>query len=359
MHLVTVIGARPQFVKASAFAAAVRAEDDDRPFRHDLVHTGQHYDDAMSGVFFRELGIDAPAIDLGVGSGGHGEQTGEMLKRLEPVLIDRAPDALLVYGDTNSTLAAALAAAKLDVPIAHVEAGLRSHRRAMPEEINRVVTDRLSTLLFCPSEAAAENCAREGITEGVEVIGDVMRDALDLQLRSLPTGVHEELGVQPGAYALATLHRAENTDDPVRLAAALDGLVRVAAAGLPVLLPAHPRTRALADLDELSRRGVLVVGPQSFARMVALEAEARVILTDSGGVQKEALWLGVPCVTLRDETEWIETVESGWNQLVGADAQAIEAAALAERPAGDPPPLYGDGGASARVLRSLRRTFER
>ncbi|MCB1038276.1 MAG: UDP-N-acetylglucosamine 2-epimerase (non-hydrolyzing) [Acidimicrobiales bacterium] len=359
MHLVTVIGARPQFVKASAFAAAVRADHERHPIRHDVVHTGQHYDDAMSGVFFRELGIEAPTIDLGVGSGGHGEQTGEMLKRLEPILVDLAPDALLVYGDTNSTLAAALVAAKLDLPIAHVEAGLRSYRRAMPEEINRILTDRLSTLLFCPSEEAAANCEREGITEGVEVVGDVMRDALDLQLGSLPSGVPEELGVEPGRYALATIHRAENTDDPERLAAVLDGIARVSASGLPVLLPAHPRTRGIADLDALARRGVIVVEPQSFARMVALEADARVILTDSGGVQKEALWMGVPCVTLRDETEWIETVESGWNHLVGADAQAIEAAALADRPAGDPPALYGDGRASERVLRSVRRAFDR
>lgn len=357
MRLVTVVGARPQFVKASAFAAAVRAEDGGAPIQHDLVHTGQHYDDAMSGVFFRELGIEPPTIDLAVGSGGHGEQTGEMLKRLEPVLVDLAPDVLLVYGDTNSTLAAALVAAKLDLPIAHVEAGLRSHRRAMPEEINRVVTDRLSTLLFCPSEEAAANCRREGITSGVEVVGDVMRDALDVQLRSLPDGVHEELGVEPGGYALATIHRAENTDDPQRLAAVLDGLALVAASGLPVVLPAHPRTRTLADVDALADRGVLVVEPQSFARMVALEAGARVILTDSGGVQKEALWLGVPCVTMRDETEWVETVESGWNHLVGADAVAIEAAALAPRPPGEPPALYGDGRASERVLQSLRRAF--
>jgi UDP-GlcNAc3NAcA epimerase len=359
MHLVTVVGARPQFVKASAFAAAIRDDPSGEPIVHHLVHTGQHYDDAMSGVFFRELGIPAPTIDLDVGSGGHGEQTGEMMKRLEPAISELAPDAVLVYGDTNSTLAAALVAAKLDIPIAHVEAGLRSYRRAMPEEINRVVTDRLSTLLFCPSAEAAANCEREGITSGVEVVGDVMRDVLDVQVRSLPDGLHEELGVEAGRYALATIHRAENTDDPARLAAVLEGLVRVAAAGLPVVLPAHPRTRAVADLDALAARGVLVVEPQSFQRMVALEAGARVVLTDSGGVQKEALWLGVPCVTLRDETEWVETVESGWNRLVGADADAIEAAALAERPEGDPPALYGDGHASERVLASLRRRFDR
>lgn len=358
LRIVTVVGARPQFVKASAFASAVRARSEGARIHHDLVHTGQHYDDAMSGVFFRGLGIEAPTIDLAVGSGGHGEQTGEMLKRLEPVLMDLAPDVLLVYGDTNSTLAAALVAAKIDLPNAHVEAGLRSHRRSMPEEINRVLTDRLSTLLFCPSEEAAANCRREGITSGVEVVGDVMRDAIDSQLRSLPAGVLDEFGLVAGKYALATIHRAENTDDPVRLAGVLDGLARVASSGLPVVLPAHPRTRAAADLDALAGRGVIVVEPQSFARMVALEAGARVILTDSGGVQKEALWVGVPCVTLRDETEWVETVESGWNQLVGADAAAIEAAALAARPAGEPPQIYGDGRASERVLDALLREFD-
>ncbi len=357
MRLVTVVGARPQFVKASALAAAVRGTAEGTGLEHHLVHTGQHYDDAMSGVFFRELGIEAPTVDLAVGSGGHGQQTGEMLKRLEPVIIDLAPDALLVYGDTNSTLAAALVAAKLAVPIAHVEAGLRSHRRAMPEEINRVVTDRLSTLLFCPSEEAALNCQREGITTGVEVVGDLMRDALNLQLRSLPEDLDAELGIPPGPYALATIHRAENTDDPARLTAALDGLAQVAASGMNVVFPAHPRTRTLADLDALARRGVSVIPPQSFARMVALEAGAEVILTDSGGVQKEALWLGVPCVTLRDETEWVETVSSGWNRLVGADAAAIASAALAPRPSGHPPALYGDGHAAERVLRSLRRAF--
>ncbi len=357
MRLVTVVGARPQFVKAAAFAAALRAAGAEAEIDHRLIHTGQHYDDALSGVFFRDLGLDPPDVNLEVGSGGHGEQTGEMLKRLEPVLVDLAPDALLLYGDTNSTLAGALVAAKLDLPIAHVEAGLRSHRRAMPEEINRVVTDRLSTLLFCPSEEAADNCAREGITEGVEVVGDVMRDVLELQRRALPRSAADDAGLPPGGYALATIHRAENTDDPARLRAVLDGLARVAAAGLPVVFPAHPRTRSMVDLAPLAAAGVHVIDPQPFAGMVALEAAARVVLTDSGGVQKEALWLGVPCVTVRDETEWVETVASGWNRLVAADPAAIEAAALADRPAGEPPELYGDGHASERVLARLRQRF--
>lgn len=357
MRLVTVVGARPQFVKASALAAAIRASSGPDVIEHHLIHTGQHYDDAMSGVFFRELGIEPADVNLDVGSGGHGEQTGEMLKRLEPVLMDLAPDALLLYGDTNSTLAGAIVAAKLDLPIAHVEAGLRSHRRSMPEEINRVVTDRLSTLLFCPSQEAADNCEREGIVNGVEVVGDVMRDALELQRRSLPANPANALGLKQRGYALATIHRAENTDDAERLAAIFEGLCRVAAAGCPVVFPAHPRTRSVADVDALGERRVHVIPPQSFASMVALENGARVILTDSGGVQKEALWLGVPCVTIRDETEWVETVACGWNQLVGADAAAIEKAALADRPEQDAPDLYGDGRASERVLASLLHTF--
>lgn len=357
MRLVTVVGARPQFIKASAFAAALRKSQDPGGIDHCLVHTGQHYDDAMSDVFFRELKLDPPDTNLEVGSGGHGLQTGEMLKRLEPVLVDLAPDALLVYGDTNSTLSAALAAAKLDLPIAHVEAGLRSYRRTMPEEINRVVTDRLSTLLFCPSEDAAANCEREGITAGVEVVGDVMRDALDLQRDALPANPAETWGLESGRYALATIHRAENTDDPVRLAAIMAGLVAVADTGLPVLLPIHPRTRGRVNLDELVAHGLQIMEPQSFAQMVALEAGARVILTDSGGVQKEALWLGVPCVTVRDETEWVETVTCGWNQLVRADPSAIVDAALRPKPAGEAPTIYGDGRASERILKSLRRAF--
>lgn len=355
MRLVTVVGARPQFVKAAALAEALRKSP--AGVNHQLVHTGQHYDDAMSGVFFRELRLDPPDINLEVGSGGHGEQTGEMLKRLEPVLLEISPDVLLVYGDTNSTLAAAIAAAKLDIPIAHVEAGLRSYRRAMPEEINRVLTDRVSAMLFCPSEEAADNCRREGIVEGVEVVGDVMRDVMDLQLTALPPNPVVDLGLSDDGYALATIHRAENTDDQQRLDQIMKGLLAVVASGLPVVLPLHPRTRERVDVESLEAVGIRFIGPQSFARMVALEAGARVILTDSGGVQKESLWLGVPCVTIRDETEWVETVASGWNQLVSADATAIEAAALSPRPSGDPPALYGDGHASERILTSLLRAF--
>lgn len=355
MRILTVVGARPQFVKASAFGAALR--DDPGGVRHVVVHTGQHYDDAMAGVFFRELGLGPPDVDLEVGSGPHGEQTGEMLKRLEPVVIAEAPDVLLVYGDTNSTLAAGLTAAKLEVPVAHVEAGLRSYRRSMPEEINRVVTDHLSDLLFCPSEESAHNLEREGITRGVEVVGDIMRDAFDLQLATLPDNPAMALGLAPGDYALATVHRAENTDDPVALAGIVDGLTGVVAAGIPVVLPLHPRTAARVDASDLEARGIRILEPQSFRHMAALESQAKVILTDSGGVQKEALWSGVPCVTMRIETEWVETVESGWNTLVGADRDAIVAAAQAPRPVGDPPALYGDGRAAVRILARLRVAF--
>lgn len=357
MRVVTVVGARPQFVKAAAFAEAVRSDPDraTSPIDHRLVHTGQHYDDEMSGVFFRELGLDAPDIDLQVGSGSHGEQTGEMLKRLEPVMTELAPDVLVVFGDTNSTLAAALVAAKLGIPIGHVEAGLRSYRRSMPEEINRVVTDRLSDLLFCPSAESAENCRREGIVDGVVVVGDIMRDALNQQLARIDAAPEEPSA--PGPFALATIHRAENTDDAARLASIVAALGDVAAGGLPVRLPLHPRTRALVDVEALEQRGVAVLEPQSYGAMVALAARSQVIVTDSGGVQKEALWLGIPCVTVRDETEWVETVECGWNRLVGADHDAIVAAAFDHRPTGHPPSLYGDGDAAPRIVAALHQAF--
>jgi UDP-GlcNAc3NAcA epimerase len=354
MRLVTVVGARPQFVKASAFAAELRRPANAGVVDHHLIHTGQHYDDEMSGVFFRELGIEPAAVNLDVGSGGHGEQTGEMMKRLEPVLVELVPDAVLLYGDTNSTLAAAIVAAKLDIPIAHVEAGLRSYRRAMPEEINRLVTDRLSTLLFCPSGDAADNLRKEGIVDGVAVVGDIMRDALDLQRQS-STAVPAAVG--PGPFALATIHRAENTDVPERLAGIIDGLADLAASGLRVVLPLHPRTRGLVDVDRVVERGIVVIDPQSFAHMVALEAAAEVIITDSGGVQKEAFWLAVPCVTVRDETEWVETVDAGWNQLVPPERGAIVRAARRPAPAEPPPAVYGDGRAAAQILDRLRAAF--
>lgn len=356
VRVMTVVGARPQFVKASALARAI-GRDFSQAIENTVVTTGQHYDDAMAGTFFRDLAIGSPAFDLTVGSGPHGQQTGEMLKRIEPVLITESPDVVLVYGDTNSTIAAALAAAKLGLPVAHVEAGLRSYRRSMPEEINRVVTDHLATHLYCPSQDAVRNLELEGITSGVKVVGDVMRDVFEEQRQELPPNPARVLGLTAGGYALATVHRAENTDSPDALAGIVSGLRSIVGKGLPVIWPIHPRTRRLIDEDELQRGGIRVIEPQPYGAVVALLSEARVMLTDSGGMQKEALWSGVPCVTLRDETEWVETIESGWNVLVGADPTRILDAALRPVPSGPPPSLYGDGRASARILDSLVASY--
>jgi UDP-GlcNAc3NAcA epimerase len=324
-----------------------------REHREILLHTGQHYDDAMSDRFFRELSIPAADIELGVGSASHGEQTASMLTGIERAIVDVRPDLVLVYGDTNSTLAGALAAAKLHVPVAHVEAGLRSSNRRMPEEINRVITDRLSALLFCPSDSAAEALQREGITDGVHVVGDVMADVLrmtsdaDTDVRFL-----EARQAQPRGYVLATVHRAENTDDAAKLTAIVSALNTV---GEPVIFPVHPRTRSAIERTRIAvAPQVKLIDPVGYREMVALERHARVIVTDSGGVQKEAYWLGVPCVTVRDETEWTETVANGWNVLTGAQTGAIVDAV---RRAGTPrarPPLYGEGGAAANIVKVLQ-----
>ena len=353
MKIVSVVGARPQFIKAAVVSRVLRG-------RHQeiLLHTGQHYDDEMSGVFFRELDLPRPDINLGVGSGSHARQTGEMLIGIEPVLLREKPDGVLIYGDTNSTLAGALAAAKLGIPLAHVEAGLRSFNRAMPEEINRVVADHLSDLLFCPTRTAVENLAREGITAGVHRVGDVMYDLL---LQSLPLAertstILERLGLQPGAYLLATVHRASNTDLRENLAGILAGL---GATGETVVLPLHPRTRhALAGWGLVPAEKVRLIEPVGYLDMLVLEKNARLILTDSGGVQKEAYWLGIPCVTLREETEWVETVEAGWNVLVGTSVEHLVAAVHSFHPPGEQPALFGDGRAGEQIVRILEDTLD-
>ena len=355
MKIVSVVGARPQFVKAAPVSEALLAAG----HREVLVHTGQHYDANMSAVFFEELGIRAPDVNLEVGSGAHGAQTGAMLGGIEKVLLAERPDWALVYGDTNSTLAGALAAAKLHVPVAHVEAGLRSFNRAMPEEINRVVADHLSTLLLCPSETAAANLAAEGVVRGVHVVGDVMYDAV-LHFAAVArerSAALRRLGLARRGYLLATVHRAENTDDPRRLGEILKAFGEL---GEAVVFPLHPRTAGV-----LSGRGgagvpdnVRLVEPVGYLDMLVLEENARAILTDSGGVQKEAYWLGVPCVTLRDETEWVETVEAGGNVLTGADARRI-VEAVARVPAmaaAERPPLYGDGRTAARCVRAMEES---
>jgi UDP-N-acetylglucosamine 2-epimerase len=350
MRILTVVGARPQFIKAAAFSRIVRE-------RHTeiLVHTGQHYDASMSDVFFDELSLPRPDHHLGVGSGSHGVQTAQMLERLEAIMQREAPEVVVIYGDTNSTLAGALAAAKLGIPVAHVEAGLRSYVRDMPEEINRVVADHLSTFLFAPTQNAVENLAREGITSGVTMTGDIMYDALlqHATVAAEKSQIMRALMLAPGAYVLATIHRAANTDDPRRLAEIFDALALLHE---PVIVPLHPRTRAaLMGTDIEVEPPVRIVDPVGYLDMIALEGSARMVVTDSGGVQKEAYLLGVPCVTLRDETEWIETLAGGWNVLAGADTERILAAAKRARPSGDPPPVFGDGHAAEKMVAALEQ----
>ncbi len=349
MKVVTVVGARPQFIKAAPLSVALR-----RAHREVLVHTGQHYDAGMSAVFFDELGIPEPDHNLGVGSGPHGEQTGAMLAPLEAIMQAERPDAVVVYGDTNSTLAGALVAAKLGIPIAHVEAGLRSFNRAMPEEVNRIVTDHLSAWLLVPSAVSARQLRDEGVAGGIHVVGDIMYDAVRQHGRHAAdrSRVLETVGVVTGGYAACTVHRAENTDDAGRLGAILEGLGRL---GVPVVLPLHPRTRARLERAGLTvSPAVRVVEPLGYLDMLRLVEAASLVLTDSGGLQKEAYYLGTPCVTLREETEWVETVTAGWNVLAGADAGRIAAAASAmRRPPSARPDLYGDGDTARRIVEVL------
>jgi UDP-GlcNAc3NAcA epimerase len=314
----------------------------------------------MSQVFFDELAIPAPRHNLGIGSASHGEQTGRMLHAIETVLLEEKPDWTVVYGDTNSTLAGALAARKLNLRVAHVEAGLRSFNMRMPEEVNRILTDRISDVLFCPTETAVENLAREGVSRGVAHVGDVMYDAslFSRDRARASSRILDTLRLTPRSYVLATVHRAENTDDATRLAAVCDGLAQVAERW-PVILALHPRTRRfLADQHMEFRLGrVTVIDPVPYFDMIRLEESARAICTDSGGVQKEAFFYGVPCVTLRDETEWVETVRAGWNQLVGADARRILEAVATEAPRQAAPAgtFYGAGDAATRIVRLLAR----
>jgi UDP-GlcNAc3NAcA epimerase len=345
VKVLTVVGARPQFIKAAPVSGVLRRDHEEL-----IVHTGQHYDDAMSELFFRQLEIPAPDVNLGVGSGSHGEQTGAMLPGIESAAVRYRPDWMLVYGDTNSTLAGALVGAKLHIPIAHVEAGLRSYDRRMPEEVNRVVADHVSTLLLCPSEAAVANLAREGITEGVEVTGDVMLDAF-LSHSARDGAIVAELGLD--RYLLLTLHRAENVDDAETLSRVMKG---VGDSGCSVVFPIHPRTRAsMRAAGLVPPPNVRLIEPVGFFEMLALERSAEAIVTDSGGVQKEAYFAGRPCITLRDRTEWSETVAAGWNVLAGTEPSAIADAMRNFRPCGERPRLFGDGHAAERIVESLAR----
>jgi UDP-N-acetylglucosamine 2-epimerase (non-hydrolysing)/UDP-GlcNAc3NAcA epimerase len=346
--ILTVVGARPQFIKAAPVSRALA-----RSFQEVLVHTGQHYDYGMSDVFFQEMEMRPPDFHLGAGSGTHGEQTGRMLIEIEKILHAVQPAYVLVYGDTNSTLAGALAAAQSRIPLAHVEAGLRSYNRAMPEEINRVVTDHISSLLFCPTDAAVENLAREGVTSGIHRVGDVMYDVLlhNLALARRRSTILLSLGFEKGQYALATVHRAANADDPTRLAAILAALGSLPT---PVVFPVHPRTRnMIVETALVIRENVRMVEPVGYFDSLILQENANCILTDSGGMQKEAYLLGVRCLTLREETEWTETVQAGWNRLMGVDPSAIREAFESWCPPDDRPNLYGNGDAAAEVCAIL------
>jgi UDP-GlcNAc3NAcA epimerase len=343
MNIVTVIGNRPQFVKAAAVSRLLRERHEEL-----LVHTGQHHDDELSTIFVRELGVPRPEVELGIHGGTNTEQTARMLAALGPLLAERRPDRVLVYGDTNSTLAGALAAAQAQIPVAHVEAGMRSFDRAMPEELNRVLCDHASDLLLCPSQTAVDNLRREGVAGDVALVGDVMVDIAHL---FQPRAREETPAFRP-PYVLATAHRAGNVDDPQRLAALVELLLTVEE---DVILPLHPRTRARLEaaglLDRLAA-GVELLAPQGYLDFTSLLVHARAVLTDSGGVQKEAYLAGVPCVTLRDTTEWTETVDAGWNVLVDLDRDAA-LAALGRTPPAERPQLYGDGRAGERVVSSL------
>jgi len=363
MKLISIIGARPQFIKAAAVSRAIiehNKKSPDQPIIEAIVHTDQHYDENMSHVFFDELDIPEPDYNLGVGSSSHAEQTGEMLRKIEATLIKERPDWCLVYGDTNSTLAGALAASKLHLPVAHIEAGLRSFNRRMPEEINRVVSDHVSDILFCPTQTSVNNLAKEGISTGVHQVGDVMYDCIlfyTKKTKPIEREILERSGVQSKSYSLATVHRAENTDDSARLTNIFEALNEITTKDCPVVLPLHPRTVKYAQKHGLEFvNNVKVIQPVSYLEMIILENNAKLILTDSGGVQKEAYWLSVPCITLRDETEWVETVESGWNILTGADKQSIISGVRCIRKpqAGTSDSAYGNGDAANQICEILQ-----
>lgn len=351
MHVLTIIGNRPQFVKLAAVSPLLRARHTET-----LVHTGQHHDAQMSDVFFEQLELPEPDHNLGIAGGSNSQQTARMIAALEPLVIETAPDVVLVYGDTNSTLAGALVAAQLKVPLAHVEAGLRSFDRAMPEEVNRVICDSIASLLFAPGDAAAQNLAREGVAGEVVITGDVMGDlVVNMQDRFTMPG----LSADTGEYFLVTAHRAANVDDPARLERLVEillGLVQ------PVFFPVHPRT--LSRLEEFNLLAPLeaaghinLTKPLDYASTMALAKNARAVLTDSGGLQKEAVWLGTQCLTLRPNTEWVETLEGGWNTVVDLDADRV-GQALAAQPQGEPPRLYNAGSAGAAVVAALESKVE-
>lgn len=354
MRIFTIIGARPQFIKCAPVSKMLRREHNEF-----IVHTGQHYDENMSHIFFDEMGIPKPDVNLEVGSGSHAVQTAAMMTGLEPLMIEHVPDVVIVYGDTNSTLAGALVAAKLHIPVVHIEAGLRSFNTKMPEEINRIVSDKLASLLCCPTETAVQNLKSEGITNGVINTGDVMYDAL---LHFLPLSqkspVLTTLKAQPKEYSVLTLHRASNTDDKDNLMAILEG---VNVSEKPVYFPVHPRTRSKIHaygLDTEAFNTIRFIEPLGYLDFMALASQAERIITDSGGLQKEAYWHGIPCITVRTETEWVETVDAGWNCITGADTDAIQTALATFHPTAPRPDLYGTGNAAQKTCDALSHINE-
>ncbi len=375
MKIATIVGARPQFIKAGSVSRIIQKfNEGKRVLQEILIHTGQHYDYRMDQVFFKELDLPRPKYHLGVGSGSHGRQIGLILERIEPLLEKEKPDVVLVYGDTNSTLGGALASAKLNIPVAHVEAGLRSYNPRMPEEINRVVTDHLSTFLFCPTSQAVKNLKKEGIMDGkkkwVKNVGDVMYDSIlhYSKIAEEKSTILKDLGffnlqsaIRNLKYFLVTLHRAENTDNPKRLKSILRGLKEIGRK-TPVILPLHPRTKKMIKTFGLTSltKHLHLIEPVSYLDMLKLEKNAALILTDSGGVQKEAYWFKVPCVTLRDETEWLETVRSGWNVLVGTDERRIIDGVkkmTSKKISSKNTKIFGDGKAGLKIIKYLFKNY--
>ncbi|MGE4443113.1 MAG: non-hydrolyzing UDP-N-acetylglucosamine 2-epimerase [Desulfomicrobium sp.] len=368
IDLVTIIGARPQFVKAATVSRAIKKYNSGAPkgahgIKETLIHTGQHYDTSMSQVFFNELGLDEPQLNLGVGSGPHGLQTGRMLEKIEEVLLESEPDAVLLYGDTNSTLAGALAASKLHVPIVHVEAGLRSFNKKMPEEINRILTDHVASLLFCPTQRAVDNLNNESIKEGVHLVGDVMFDSIKFYQPGLINSFDalESFGLTPGDYILATAHRPENTDDSAKLSEILSSFAEIAKT-TTLILVLHPRTAGKMQAHGLaSPAGVVVAPPLPYLSMLQLMQHAKAVVTDSGGMQKEAYFFGKPCLTIREETEWLETIEVGANTLAGSSCKKIlhwyNTLICGEISCSNFLPVYGNGSAAEKIVEDIVEFF--
>jgi UDP-GlcNAc3NAcA epimerase len=364
MRIVTIVGARPQFIKAAAVSREIQRfnqKHKDTQLYEIIVHTGQHYDNNMSRVFFDELEIQQPEYYLGVESGTHAQMTASMLSKVEKILLDEKPDTVMVYGDTNSTLAGALAAAKLHIPVAHVEAGLRSFNREMPEEINRKLTDHVSSQLFCPTDTAVVNLQNEGITIGVFKVGDVMFDSFlfNKRLSEKKSNILSNLGLQTGCYCLATIHREENTTDMKKLGGIFKAFDNLASSDCPFVIPLHPRThKALNNQSKklISNQYVRLMKPVSYLDMVSLETNARIILTDSGGVQKEAFFAKKPCITLREETEWVELLDEGFNLLAGSDPPRICYAfeEMLNKSLSYNVNFFGDGDAGEKIVNVLK-----